>query len=306
MALPIPMEDQSYDSFSYDLPKNPIRLRHYMRHRSVKPRSVKPSTVERPQHVSMPPSPSFSSASVSSSPSALSPSLSVATPLTTPAVSVASNAIEKKLAVPLPSLSESNTITALFENQAAQITVDIVRGDAGISLVCFYSKSTEGKLMTADTESPVLSIDATLQQRLADTIRTLGAVMPDYMVPNVWMPLSWMPIITSTKVDRKKLQAIATGLPSLKPFTFRVEKREELTDLQAKVRSLWAATMGKNEESIALEDDFYKIGGDDIQMMTIAMSIKLELKCKLDTTITNAKSVSVADMARFVEQKTGA
>ncbi len=98
--------------------------------------------------------------------------------------------------------------------------------------------------------------------------------LPDYMIPSVFTWLEEMPVMPNGKVNRSILakQAAATPVPDRS----RVEAH---SDLEKMVISAWSEALGISD--IALDDDFFALGGHSILAMLVISRLREEFAVDL-------------------------
>ncbi len=118
-------------------------------------------------------------------------------------------------------------------------------------------------------------VDASDFQHDGASLRALLAgVLPDYMIPTVWVPLEQMPLSVAGKIDRKALPAPAADADA---SVFRAPA----TPTEITLAAIWADVL--HLERVSLDDDFFTLGGDSIQLFQItarANQSGLRLKAK--------------------------
>ncbi len=134
----------------------------------------------------------------------------------------------------------------------------VVREDApgDRRLACYYAK-------TSDAHYDAVSLRALV----ADTL-------PDYMIPAAWVSLERMPLSVAGKVDRK-------ALPVPRIESDASAFRAPATPTEITLARIWADVL--HLERIGLDDDFFALGGDSIQLFQItarANQSGLPLKAK--------------------------
>ncbi|MGE8411500.1 MAG: amino acid adenylation domain-containing protein [Pseudomonas sp.] len=96
--------------------------------------------------------------------------------------------------------------------------------------------------------------------------RQLATRLPAFMVPSRFVALAQMPLTPNGKFDRTRaLQAAAVSNEAAAPVL-----REE--GLQALVADIWRKVLGRQD--IALDDDFYSLGGDSILMLKVRSELE--------------------------------
>lgn len=151
-----------------------------------------------------------------------------------------------------------------------QIAVDVYASETKSQLVAFICDN-ERKLQGehADLFSP-LSSD--LKDQISTLLGKMSISLPQYMIPSIFIPCNYMPVITSGKLDRKALRALASGLNAeqLGPYTLSYGvKRATETPMEARLQKIWAKILVLPVESIGRDDNFLRIGGDSINAIEL-------------------------------------
>ncbi|MYW20618.1 hypothetical protein GT039_34905, partial [Streptomyces sp. SID2955] len=106
----------------------------------------------------------------------------------------------------------------------------------------------------------------------------LERTLPDYMVPPVFVPLSALPVTANGKLDRAALPAPgparATGAPD----------RTARTGLQRTVAGLWAELLGREADTIGLDDDFFELGGHSLLAARLMAAVARRFGVRLPLT----------------------
>jgi aryl carrier-like protein len=95
----------------------------------------------------------------------------------------------------------------------------------------------------------------------AASLRALVAdALPEYMIPTAWVSLERMPLSVAGKVDRKALPAphVDADATVFRPPATRTE---------IALAAIWAEVLRVTR--VGLEDDFFALGGDSIQLFQI-------------------------------------
>ncbi|GLY65519.1 non-ribosomal peptide synthetase [Amycolatopsis taiwanensis] len=106
----------------------------------------------------------------------------------------------------------------------------------------------------------------------------LGATLPDYMVPAAFHWQATLPKTATSKVDRKALVRLATGLD---PGT---NHDGPATPTERRVARAWAGVLGVPAEEIGRHDNFFDRGGTSLSAVKLAIALD--------------RAVSLADLAR--------
>ncbi|MBX3323875.1 MAG: amino acid adenylation domain-containing protein [Phycisphaeraceae bacterium] len=97
---------------------------------------------------------------------------------------------------------------------------------------------------------------ATLRAALARTL-------PEYMVPAAFVTLDSLPVTSNGKLDRRALPAPSRAAASAADRS----AAEHATDLESTLAAVWAQVL--RLDSVALNDNFFEIGGDSILSIQI-------------------------------------
>ncbi len=97
----------------------------------------------------------------------------------------------------------------------------------------------------------------------------LSKQLPDYMVPIWLLQIEQMPLTVNGKLDRKALLAIEYNLADSKEY--KAPKNE----LEQQLLSIWEKLLGNN--SIGVQDDFFRVGGDSIKSIQLSSRVRSEL-----------------------------
>ncbi|KAI9725101.1 MAG: NRPS [Chrysothrix sp. TS-e1954] len=108
---------------------------------------------------------------------------------------------------------------------------------------------------------------ATLERRLADKL-------PGYEVPFEYVVIDTIPVTTTGKVDRRRLREMFEAytirqLTALNPRHSMSPRRQPSTDVEHSIAVLWAEVLHVDENEIAVDDSFLKMGGDSLSAMTL-------------------------------------
>ncbi|GCB19937.1 nonribosomal peptide synthetase 12 [Aspergillus awamori] len=130
----------------------------------------------------------------------------------------------------------------------------------------------------------------------ADTqaiVERLSHLLPTYMVPTIWIVLESLPLMSSGKMDRKKVGDFVADISteafqhiignSAKPGEKASSSKTEIL-----VQKVWAKALNVPEEQIGKHSSFLSVGGDSIKAMAVMSEFR-----KLGVT------VLVADLLRY-------
>ncbi|KAG6039456.1 NRPS protein [Claviceps citrina] len=144
---------------------------------------------------------------------------------------------------------------------------------------------------------PVASaVSIELVKSVACLKKAMLEVLPPYMIPSVCIPLC-IDGDTHKTLDGAVVDGLAQHMTSSHVAQIRQGFSRALSSIsdlvvemsatEAKLRSLWARFLNMDEKNIALDDNFFRLGGDSILAMRIVSALRAE-----------GHLLSVADMFR--------
>lgn len=167
-----------------------------------------------------------------------------------------------------------------------EFAVEMVRlsgPDAPKTLAAFMS-------MDVPAEAVGIAVSTEARLRFEDLVRglerRLAVALPHHMIPSLYVPLTQMPMTPSAKIDRKRLQQIASEIPleDAEQFTGRVRDKVLVsTDKERELQALWAQTLQLSQDIITADADFLHLGGDSVaamRLVSFARNIGLFLSVK--------------------------
>jgi amino acid adenylation domain-containing protein len=118
-----------------------------------------------------------------------------------------------------------------------------------------------------DLKDLLLPMDETMRNTLTRLVDDLEAALPLFMVPRLFLPLQDMPFTSSMKIDRKRLRIWASNMSAAQLASYSLVRQEKIvptTEMEFKIRELWAEVLKIDAEAIGKNDNFLRIGGDSI------------------------------------------
>jgi non-ribosomal peptide synthetase component F len=157
-----------------------------------------------------------------------------------------------------------------------QISVEYVAvgGHQNRQLAAFFPLNSE-TLLTGSGKEIVLpvSIPDELKRAVMTAKASLSDTLPMYMIPTLYITLSRMPLLSSGKMDRRKLRDIASSLSGVDISHYSLsdkQKRKPRTENETQMADLWRHVLGlTNDEVIGLDDSFFGLGGDSISAINL-------------------------------------
>jgi thioesterase domain-containing protein/acyl carrier protein len=126
--------------------------------------------------------------------------------------------------------------------------------------------------------------------------KALAERLPSYMVPTQILVLDSFPIASSGKVDRNALPP--PHREEARPVVFR----EPSDDRERELLAIWRDVL--KVPNIGVDDDFFELGGDSLQALTVFLEIEARLGCRLSPT-TLVQAPTVARLTEFVRASKG-
>ncbi|KAI1739959.1 hypothetical protein F4680DRAFT_466122 [Xylaria scruposa] len=106
----------------------------------------------------------------------------------------------------------------------------------------------------------------------------LESVLPHYMVPSIFVPIRHLPLTVSGKTDRRRLREIGSTLSVQDLATLRIatrsEKRNPRTKAEYRLRAIWSQVLNIEADSIGMDDNFFRLGGDSIAAMKLVAAAR--------------------------------
>ncbi|OTA98596.1 hypothetical protein M426DRAFT_69458 [Hypoxylon sp. CI-4A] len=146
-----------------------------------------------------------------------------------------------------------------------------------------------------------------LFKKMADL--ALRESLPSFMVPSAYIPVKSLPLTPALDVDRLELQRMISGLSREKlirlaevPNPQEVQdvsfKPLPLTDVEHRMRTIWAQVLGIEQISITANDGFLSLGGD------VILAHDLIIKCRQQglgiSIIDVLRNISLTELCRGV------
>ncbi|KAJ5668857.1 hypothetical protein N7462_009927 [Penicillium macrosclerotiorum] len=170
-------------------------------------------------------------------------------------------------------------------------------------LVAFLSETATSESLSVDLgiKSPDLPLAPAISSRLSESIlslnKKLADTLPPYMIPSIYIPLENIPYTgdqmdveflqaTESKVTQELLLHLRTAFMNIRAG----RNIQQLTTKERTLRALWAKFLGMEEGKLALDDNFFRLGGDSIMAMKLVSALRL-----------NGYHLSVTDIFRNMQ-----
>ncbi|PSN73352.1 nonribosomal peptide synthetase 6 [Corynespora cassiicola Philippines] len=159
-----------------------------------------------------------------------------------------------------------------------QLAAEVIKPNGGSgepTLVAFLVEQKKNGMKHLDG-SVFGSFSNKFQSALQTMTQELFKDLPSYMVPSAYIPLWKMPLLVSCKTDRKRLREIGTSVTrqDLRRFSAVAgEKKEPETEMELRLRPLWAKVLG-GEADFSANDNFFSMGGDSLRAMRLVATAR--------------------------------
>lgn len=166
-----------------------------------------------------------------------------------------------------------------------EIAVELIslQGTEAITLVCFVTPGNSANGEMVHFDGSLLS-NSQLKHAVEKIQRRLEQNLPQFMIPTVFIPIPCLPKTPSRKTDRRKLREIGASLSGDQLGRLRTmgnsHKAQPTTEMEDKIRKLWARTLNLEPSQIGIDDSFFRLGGDSItamQLSSMARSVQIRI-----------------------------
>ncbi|MCP4218066.1 MAG: amino acid adenylation domain-containing protein, partial [bacterium] len=99
--------------------------------------------------------------------------------------------------------------------------------------------------------------------------------LPDYMVPEQFARLEHMPLTRNGKIDRNALGRLEAGARAGNAYT------APRNHMEKKLVEIWAELLGRQEEAIGIDANFFDLGGHSLKATILAAKIHREFNLKI-------------------------
>ncbi|KAF6823471.1 nonribosomal peptide [Colletotrichum plurivorum] len=130
-------------------------------------------------------------------------------------------------------------------------------------------------LKTLDTQTLGVEGRRKVGRTLDEISSTLEKDLPQYMIPETWLIVQSVPVQLSLKLDRQRVTSWveeldkATLQSTLELSQHNGSHREFGSDTEEAIRKVWGDVLGIEADRIALDQSFFRLGGDSIYAMQV-------------------------------------
>ncbi|KAK5988142.1 Nonribosomal peptide synthetase dtxS1 [Cladobotryum mycophilum] len=159
--------------------------------------------------------------------------------------------------------------------KAVAVELTLLHGSTGPALIGFLVFDMK---VQDDSKQGSKKFDARIIRAVKTIQESLESVLPYYMVPSVLVPVSHLPLTPSGKIDRRRLRQMGSDLSGEELATLRTlgteGKRMPQTEMEHRLRDVWAQVLNIKAERIGIDDTFFQVGGDSITAMQVSSSAR--------------------------------
>ncbi|KAK6086190.1 non-ribosomal peptide synthetase protein [Seiridium cupressi] len=196
-------------------------------------------------------------------------------------------------------LGEIETHLTLNKNIQHAMVMYPKTGPCKRQLVGIVSIAKLGATTNSNAAVELISSDLTANasNELGDISKKLSALVPSYMVPQVWIALHSFPLLISGKLNRKRVeqwlgtmdQATHQRICGIGE-TIRVQAPSNQVEQQ--IHQVWVEVLKLPAEEIGVTQDFATLGGDSILGMQVVAKLRSQgYQCTM-TDVANARTIT--------------
>ncbi|KAM7189563.1 hypothetical protein V8F20_010102 [Naviculisporaceae sp. PSN 640] len=155
--------------------------------------------------------------------------------------------------------------------------------------------NTDGEVALLDDEDSMMGIASA---EVADITRKLSALVPSYMIPEVWIVVQSFPLLLSGKLNRKRVEAWLAGMDKATHQRIcgmgeSIRVQAPSSEVEKKIHGVWVDVLKTPGEEIGVTQEFSTLGGDSILAMLVVGKLKaLGFATVTMTDVANAKTIS--------------
>lgn len=156
----------------------------------------------------------------------------------------------------------------------------------------------------AAPEARILNIKKDVEAELAKNL-------PAYMIPTLFFTIPELPLTLTGKTNRKRLREIAASFPvqqALMQTATHGRRKPPRTEAEQELQKLWVRVLKVGGDSIKIDDNFFRLGGDSIVAMKLVgearnVGIKLTVADVFrQPTLAGLSSLESADRGQLHEE----
>lgn len=161
---------------------------------------------------------------------------------------------------------EHHVQSLIHKKKSSQVLAEIVipKGSGRQMLIAFVVPAEA--IAMSDDELLIL-----VKHLTSDLKAELSRRIPPYMIPTAYVPLRSIPMTATNKTDRRELRRIAS---LLRPRQLGIDSGDQKfvsphEKIEVSMQSIWAGVLNVPSDSISVEAQFTRLGGDSITAMQV-------------------------------------
>jgi amino acid adenylation domain-containing protein len=154
------------------------------------------------------------------------------------------------------------------------VVADVVRpsGNAAPLLAAFLAVGESANADMATRSAILAPLIGLIEDSLAENL-------PVHMIPTAYIPVSKIHLTGTGKTDRRRLRDLVAAmtfeqLANLNPARSRGPRHVPSTKAERQLHQLWASVLPIDANSISVDDNFSRIGGDSISAMRLVAAAR--------------------------------
>jgi len=162
--------------------------------------------------------------------------------------------------------------TALLET--CVVVAATVHGKKQLTAICQLRAAREKDLH--DSKQHLVPVDE-INQSPFQEIRADLATLAHYMVPPIWLPVKSMPLLSSGKINRKKLVTLVESMDDSEITKYQdaissastIKYGAPESSQESLLREAWSSVLGMEASLISVTARFHSLGGDSISAINL-------------------------------------
>ncbi|KAK2590902.1 hypothetical protein QQS21_011414 [Conoideocrella luteorostrata] len=184
--------------------------------------------------------------------------------------------------------------------------VDVLHTESSDILAAFVRLTMDDTSPTTTASSLIAPNTAYLRHFFQDISKRLSEILPRSMIPTHFFPVTRIPqVVSGGKINRRMLREEAQSLPMHELLEYSAVQNAPFRDcsrqIEVDMRAIWTQVLGLPAASIGVDDDFYDLGGDSIQVVTLIHAIYEKFRTRLPISTLRKGSATISVMASLVE-----
>lgn len=165
--------------------------------------------------------------------------------------------------------------------EAVDLVVEVVtlthkpKSQVLVAFACL--EKSEYATITDSDPKTLLSSKPIPPATIVRVLNYLHTFLPEYMIPGLFLPVNTMPLTKSVKIDRRRLQSLASELTMKDILPYMVDSIEDeapMNEMQKTLQIIWGEVLNMETNMIGLNDSFVRLGGDSIMAMKLVAAVR--------------------------------